>query len=244
MAIQKTEAIVIKTFDFRETSIIAEFFTRDFGRLKGILKGIRGNPKKFGSTLEPFSLNEIVFYPSRSSEIHLVSQCDLVDNFLNVRQDLKKIHLASFLMELITALLALEDKNEEVFETILSCLRDLSDASDAEKIINIAQIKLLRLSGFKPHFDSCVLCNEDIRGEAKFSSQFGGLLCPKCAYRDSAIHPVLRGTIASIKHIERSAWQDTQRLNLSPLIKTELQNMLDRFLTFHLEKKLKTAKYI
>lgn len=244
MAIYKTEAIVIKTFDFRETSIIAEFFTRDFGRLKGILKGIRKDRRKFSSTLEPFSYNEIVFYQSRNSEIHLISQCDLRDNFKNLRVDLKKIHLASFLMELVGTLLALEDKNEEIFSVIFSCLKDLSIASDPVKIINIAQIKLLRLSGFKPHFDSCVLCNDDILGDAKFSSKFGGLLCPRCLYRDSNNHSVLKGTIASIKHIEKSGWQDTQRLNLSPLIKNELQNMLDRFLTFHLDKRLKTAKFI
>lgn len=244
MSIHKTEAIVIKTFDFRETSIIAEFFTRDFGRLKGILKGIRTDHKKFGSTLEPFSYNEIVFYQSRNSEIHLVSQCDLRDNFLNVRADLKKIHLASFLVELVSALLALEDKNEEVFDIMLSSLNDLSGTMDPEKIINIAQIKLLRLSGFKPHFDSCVLCDNEIGGEAKFSSRFGGLLCPKCAYRDSNIHSVLKGTIASIKHIEESEWPDTLRLSLSSPIKSELRNMLDRFLTFHLEKRLKTVRFL
>ncbi|MDP1853173.1 MAG: DNA repair protein RecO [Candidatus Omnitrophota bacterium] len=244
MAICKTEAIVIRTFDFRETSIIAEFFTRDFGRLKGILKGIRKDRKKFASTLEPFSLNEIIFYQSRNSELHLVSGCDLEDGFLNVRSDLKKIHLASFLMELVSALFAPEDKNEEAFEVILSSLEDLSSVNDPEKIISIAQIKLLRLSGFKPHFDSCVLCNNDISGEAKFSSKFGGLLCPKCAYRDSQIHPVLRGTIASIKHIERSGWSDTLRLNLAHPIKAELKNMLDKFLMFHLEKRLKTARFL
>lgn len=244
MAICKTEAIVIKTFDFRETSVIAEFFTRDFGRLKGILKGIRADFKKFGSTVEPFSLNEIIFYQSRSSEIHLVSQCDLKDGFPHLRCDLKKINLASFLMELVATLLALEDKNEEVFTLILSCLTDLSRCSDPHKVMSIALIKLLRLSGFKPHFDSCVLCDEDIIGEAKFSSAFGGLLCPKCLYRDSKNHPVLKGTIASIRHIEKSRWSDTSRLNLTFPVRQELDRMLDRFLTFHLEKRLKTARFI
>lgn len=244
MAIQRTEAIVIKTFDFRETSIIAEFFTRDFGRLRGILKGIRDDSKKFASTLEPFSYNEIIFYRKRNSELHLVSQCDLRDNFLQLRRDIKKIHLASFLMELTIALLAPEDKNEEVFELILLCLKSLSETSDPVKIINIAQIKILKLSGFKPHFDSCVLCDEDIQDEARFSSVFGGLLCHKCRFRDSEVHPVLEGTISSIQHIEKSNWPDTLRLNLSQPMKKELQEMLGGFLNFHLERKLKTARFL
>jgi len=244
MAICKTDAFVIRKFDFRETSIIVEFFSHDFGRIKGILKGIRGDAKKFGSKLDIFSLNHIVFYQSRGSEIHLVSQCDLIDGFFNIRQDLAKINLASFLMEMISVVMALEDKNEDVFKLILSCLRDLADTHDAHKILNIAQIKLLRLSGFKPHFDSCVLCDSEIEGYANFSTAFGGLLCPKCAYRDMNKHDILKGTVASIRHIEKSDWQDIRRLSLSSPVRMELKSMLDKFVTFHLEKRLKTVRFL
>ena len=74
MPIHKTEAVVLRKRDFRETSLIVEFYTREFGKMSGILKGIRSEPQKFASTLEPFSLNEIIFYSKRSSSLHLVSQ--------------------------------------------------------------------------------------------------------------------------------------------------------------------------
>ena len=79
--IVKTEGIVLKTFDFRETSRIATFFTRDFGKVKGVLKGIRKDPKKFGSSIEKFSVNDIVYYQYRNNDIHLVSHCDMKDIF-------------------------------------------------------------------------------------------------------------------------------------------------------------------
>ena len=66
MSIQKTEAIVLNKHDFRETSIIANFYTRDFGKLSGIMKGIKEQPGKFASTLEPFSHNDIIFYKKRN----------------------------------------------------------------------------------------------------------------------------------------------------------------------------------
>ena len=62
MPIHKTDAIVLNKRDFRETSLIVDLFSRDFGRLCGLLKGIRTEPEKFASTLEPFSHNEIIFY--------------------------------------------------------------------------------------------------------------------------------------------------------------------------------------
>jgi DNA repair protein RecO len=46
MSIHKTEAIVLSRRDFRETSLIANFFTRDYGRISGLLKGIRKEPSE------------------------------------------------------------------------------------------------------------------------------------------------------------------------------------------------------
>ena len=62
MAILKTEAIVLDTQDFRSSSLIANFYTRDFGKLSGLLKGVKQEPGKFNSNLDRLSLNEIVFY--------------------------------------------------------------------------------------------------------------------------------------------------------------------------------------
>jgi len=54
MSIHKTEALVLNKWDFRETSIIVNFYSRDFGKMSGILKGIKKEPAKFASTLELF----------------------------------------------------------------------------------------------------------------------------------------------------------------------------------------------
>ena len=37
----KTEAIVLNKINYGDTSMIASFFTKDYGRLSGILKGGR-----------------------------------------------------------------------------------------------------------------------------------------------------------------------------------------------------------
>ena len=123
MSIHKTEAIVLNRRDFRETSIIVNFYTRDFGKLSGILKGIKEEPTKFASTLEPFSFNDIIFYKKRNSSLHLVSQCDIKNNFDIMRRNISRIGLASVMMELIGAIMPLEDKNEEVFDLVLTSLK-------------------------------------------------------------------------------------------------------------------------
>jgi len=239
MPIQKTEALTLKTFDFRETSLIVNFFTRDFGKISGLLKGIRTDPRKFASTLEPFSCNEIIFYQKKEA-LHLVSQCDLKENFTPLRSSIEKVTLASMIMELIDALMPVEDKNPEVFELALSCLNAMCTSYDVDKITTIFKIKILALSGFKPHFDSCIGCGSRILGDAKFSVELGGLLCSRCFKKDYKARSIFRGTTATILHIERNDITNNMRLGINPQINRELNGILRSFFNFHIEKKLKT----
>ncbi|MFA5116442.1 MAG: DNA repair protein RecO, partial [Candidatus Omnitrophota bacterium] len=180
MAICKTQALTLRTFDFRETSLIANFYTRDFGKVSGLLKGIRTDPRKFASTLEPFSSNEIIFYRKRNDTLHLVSQCDLNDNFIQLRGSIEKVTLASLMMELVDALVPVEDANTDIFDLAMNCLKAMCNTFDVDKIATIFKIKILALSGFKPHFDSCISCGGKVLGEAKFSISLGGLICAGC----------------------------------------------------------------
>lgn len=244
MSIHKTEAIVLRKRDFRETSLIVEFYTREFGKISGILKGIRKEPTKFASTLEPFSHNTIVFYKNRNSSLHLVSQCDTIDNFNNSRINIFKVGTGSLIVELVNALMQEEDKNESIFDLALTCLKELEINNNADKIMTIFKIKVLALSGFKPNFDSCVCCDSKIMDQTKFSLSLGGLLCAKCQKKDFKARTIFRGTVASISHIQKNDLRINLNLGMNPEIKKELEIILNAFLNFHLEKQLKSQKVI
>jgi DNA repair protein RecO (recombination protein O) len=244
MAILKTEALVLQKYDLRETSMLVNFFSRDFGKISGELKGIRAEPGKFASNLELFSLNEIIFYRKRNSSVHLVSQADKTHNFEGIRNDISKSTMASFMMELVSAVMPQEDANQEIFELTHTSLKELEVNPMPEKITTIFKIKMLALSGFKPNLDSCVACEDRISDQSKFSLSLGGLLCPRCWHKDSSSRTIFRGTVATILHIERNEFKNNLTLGMNPQIKRELEMILNAFLTFHLEKELKSQKVL
>jgi DNA repair protein RecO (recombination protein O) len=243
MAIIKTEAIVLKRYDLRETSLLVTFFTLDFGKVSGELKGIRTDPRKFASQVEVFSHNEIIFYQKRNSSVHLVSQCDLKNGFMLIKQNMPAITAASVIVELLDGIMPQEDKNEEVFRLAVSALSELT-AGNAEKITTVFKIKLLSLSGFKPHLDSCVSCGSSVAAMPKFSLNLGGLLCPKCNSKDLSARSIFKGTVATILHIERNDLKSNLSLGMNPQIKKELELVLNSFLNFHLGRDLKSQRTI
>jgi DNA repair protein RecO (recombination protein O) len=237
-----TPAFVLKSYDFRETSKIAVFFTRDFGKVKGVLKGIRTDAKKFASTLPLLSLNHIVFYKKRTSEIHLVGQCDLIDDFTLTRGDLKSFGFSNFAAELVDVVMPLEDAQGQVFGLIFDFLNSLKN--NRQDMRHIFEIKILALSGFKPHFDSCVVCDAKISSKGFFSHSKGGLLCSRCHFHDASAEQIMQGTIASILYVERSNWANCQRLHMTLPVRRQLDKLLESFFQFHVGRQLKTASLI
>ena len=242
--IHSTEGIVLKTFDLRETSRIATFFTKDCGKIKGVLKGIRKDPRKFGSSIDKFSVNGMVYYEYRNSDLHLVSQCDLKQFYFTIRQDYKRNVAANYMLELVDTVMPLEHPNKRVYRLMLDYLGSLEAIDDIDRLVHIFQIKILLLSGFRPHVDACVKCHKKVLGKARFSLRAGGLICSYCPTTETNFTPISKGTIASMLHIEQSDWIKSLRLGLTRTARKELKYLLNNFLIYHLGKNIKSAKYL
>ncbi|MBF0330573.1 MAG: DNA repair protein RecO [Candidatus Omnitrophica bacterium] len=246
MAIISTEAIVLRSIDHRETSKLAFFFTRTHGKVIAVLKGIRKDPRKFHTSLDKLSVNDIVFYQYRNSDIHLVSHCDMKEHFMEIRRDIKRITAGEYACELVNKIMPLEEKNEAVYQLLLDYCRALGHSRDAGRLVHMFQIKLLTLSGFRPHIDSCVQCGGEIKARvrAKFNIRKGGLVCIRCEGRDLSLTPVSAGAVASLLYVEKHSWAQCLKLALEPSVKRELKHILNNFLIYHLEKNIKSARYL
>ena len=245
MAIQKTEGILLRRQDLRETSLILTFYTRDFGKIKGIVRGVRG-PRSAcgGGNMEIFALDEVVFYERRKSDIFTISQCDLVEFFAPVRESLEKLAYAAYLAELMDSVTALGDKSREAFDLLLNSLRLLSGDCSAKRVARIFEIKLLHLLGLMPTLESCANCGGAVDGSARFSFRNGGLICKKCLQSDRDARPILQGTVKFIEHIRSLPFERVARIKVASEVGHELEGILRRFLDFHIERRLKTVEFL
>ncbi|MBF0122076.1 MAG: DNA repair protein RecO [Candidatus Omnitrophica bacterium] len=244
MAIISTEALVLRVMDHRETSRLAFFFTKKCGKVIGVLKGIRKDPKKFGSSVDKFSVNDIVFYQYRNSEIHLVSQCDMKEFFYDIRRDDRKITAAEYAAELVNKIMPLEERNPAVYDLLIDYLRAVGESEDLGRMVRMFQVKILSLSGFRPHIDSCVRCGKDVKERSRFSMIRGGLLCSQCEGRDHQTVAVSAGSVATLLYIEKNTWSSCLKLRMPAGIKQELGSILNNFLVFHLGKNIRSSSYL
>jgi DNA repair protein RecO (recombination protein O) len=245
MAIQKTEGILLRRQDLRETSLILTFYTRDFGKIKGIVRGVRGPHAQYGGgSLEVFAYDAIVFYERKRSEFYTTSQCDLIEFFNPIRESLDRLAYAAYMVELLDSVTSLSDKNEEVFRLLLNSLRLMAGESSAKRVARIFEIKLLGLLGIMPSLALCASCGGDIAGDARFSFRQGGLICKLCFNADKNAVAILPGTVKFIEHIRNSPFEKVARIKVAAKVGEELEGILRKFLDYHIERRLKTIEFL
>lgn len=150
MAMHKTEAIVLRRQEIRETSLILIVFTRDLGKIHGLVKGVRGARAAVPWYLEPLTHQSVILYERRRSPLSLISSFDLLDAFDPIRRDLTRTAYASFCLDLVDAMTEVSDPHPEVFHLLLAVLRALAQGADCASMARFLEAHLLKRSGFLP----------------------------------------------------------------------------------------------
>ena len=231
--VTKDLGFLLKRYNFRETSVIASFYTQKFGKITGILKGFYTQKKEFSSHLDSLSLNELVFYPKKS-DIWLVSFADLVCDYDFLRSDISRAAVASIFLNLIDKTMQPLDKNPEVFQLLKDCLSSLKGES-AKKALYVFLIKFLTLSGFKPEFGKCLICHKPADEETQFSVSRGGLVCKKCGAKEQDTRKIGADTIASLFYIQNNDFPLALRINPTVTCEKEMAYLLREFLCCHFD---------
>lgn len=160
MPIQKTDAIVLKRSEFRETSLIATFYTPDFGKIRGLVKGIRCRENRHEGTLDLASVNHIVFYEKQRAELYLISQVELKECWPGLSAKLERLLFAQYLLEELEGLVPLRDPDPELYQFLYQALRLLCQKAtfeEAEKLVRFFEARVLSHLGFLPQVGTRLL---------------------------------------------------------------------------------------
>lgn len=174
--IQKTTGIVLHSFRYGETSIIARVFTRDLGLQSYLVPGVRKSKAHIRQNLfQPLTIVDMVVYHREKPGLHHIKEINCLEAFSSIPYDIMKSSIAIFLSEILTKSLKEQDPNPEMFDYISDSLRFLDTTTD--KVTDFHLVFLMHLSrylGFQPrnNFDAHQ-CFFNLK-EGVFQSFFGG----------------------------------------------------------------------
>src|SRR6266705_4882835 len=100
MALGKSAAVVIGSFDLGESDRVVTFYAREHGKVRGVAKASRRMRSRFGGSLELFSLGELVFFDTGRSDLVRVDHFDVTHPFAALRERLDTLGEAAWGVEI------------------------------------------------------------------------------------------------------------------------------------------------
>jgi DNA repair protein RecO (recombination protein O) len=152
MDTERAEAIVLRRQSVTESSLIVTWYTREFGKLKTLAKGARRPKGPFQGKIDLFYRDEIVFLPSKRSDLHLLHDCFLEDPHATLRKTVASLTAASHVCELVELATEREDPNRKIYELLATILDALEQRHDGVLLIWF-EIQLLAAAGWKPKWE-------------------------------------------------------------------------------------------
>ncbi len=229
--IVRTEAVVLRSMKYGETSRIATLFTREKGKISVLAKGARLTKSRFGSTLQPLSYTQVVFYYKPTRSLQTLSDSAHVQPFYRIARDLERIAIGLRIVELVGALLHEEEQNPLVFNLLLQSLHRLDDAEVRfANVLPYFQLRLAAALGFFAGFDRETVQNLPPEGGVLLLDS--GQVAPGQAPTGSA-RAGSRAALRAFAICARADLDTVLRMRLEADVYRELEALVEDYLRFH-----------
>ena len=240
MSVLTSDAVVLRTWPVQEADLIVSFFTRDYGRLKGIAKSASKSRKRFGGALEPMTVARAFFAVRPGQELVRLDQLEIVRSPLSAPVDHARMAVLSFFAEVLDEALPEHDPQETVFRLLLAVLEQTT-VEQPWMPLTYFSLWMTRLMGLLPDIGHCTACGEVLEaGETSFNTLGDGLFCGKHRNGNASV-------------LSADSWQMAQRMLRAPAAAfaaetwprrrgLDLRRFTLQALERHLERRLRSAE--
>lgn len=169
---QDNQAVyVLHTFPFKETSLVVELFTRNFGRVATTAKGARRPRSAMRGMLQSFQPLTATW--SGKLELKTLHSLEWGGGLLLLQGE--ALMCGFYLNELLLRLLPREDPHEVLFEYYSATLKTLTTTQDLATTLRRFELKLLQELGYAVPLlldenEESIIADKNYRYEAEFGA--------------------------------------------------------------------------
>jgi len=141
-------AFILQHRPYRETSLLLDVFTRDYGVVPVLAKGVRQEKSKLAGLLLPFSLLQISYLDKH--DLKTLTCAEFVQSY-----DLQRLGLycGFYVNELLQEFLYRYDAHVELFDVYQRCLSTLASQLSVEQTLRYFECALLEETGYAVALD-------------------------------------------------------------------------------------------
>lgn len=247
MAYWRSQGLCLRLVDWRETSLICTYFTRERGKVGVVAKGARRHGSRFRDELALLTLADLVCVDRKSTpNLYTLSEAEIVDAYRGARQELARLHAATYVLELVRELVADADPHPQLFDLAVRALERIARNQRFQpSTIVIFELLALRAVGNLLELTGCVVCGEAWSEDSvDYMGGMGGGCCSNC--RGSREGPAIRAARLSVEIMAQAA-EDPRAVApgaWSPAVLMDARKILDAALEHYIDRPLRMSAYL
>lgn len=232
MTLIKTEALILRTVPFQESSKIVRMFTREQGKIAVIAKGSRRIKSGFRGLLEPLNHIETIYYYKSTRDVQTLGNIELLNSFLASVASMESTILGMALLEIIDKIVHDHQHDSEIFDSAITHLKTMEANPDNCKFVFIRFLQnLAEILGYRLNVETCHRCRAALLDSAFYDPVNAILLCADCGQRLSSGHRLSK---QDLTFLAKPTIAD-----VGPLITEEkLRRLFIHYLSYHLDSAL------
>ena len=177
--------------------------------------------------------------------LDIVTQSQTIEGFLPLHSDLWRTSCALYIVELIDRFTAEGEEDYPLFSLLVDGLRWLCQARNGELVLRYFELHFLECLGYQPELEQCVSCHSPLKPVTNFFAiSGGGVLCPRCRDRESIVCLLSPDALKVLNFLQHSNYATANRLQLSPELSSELEQLMRRYIRHLLEREVKSAEWL
>ena len=157
-------AYILHRHKYRETSLLLDIFSKDYGRLSLVAKGARRNRKQQGVGFEPFQ-RYLLSWVART-ELGTLTQLDAERTSFSLSS--RQLFSGFYINELVLHLLHRHESHPELFDAYENILEQLANGLREEIVLRYFEKILLQTLGYGLVLDIDVDTGEPISAEQDY----------------------------------------------------------------------------
>lgn len=154
-------AFVLHSYPYKETSLIIDMFTRDYGRVALIAKGAKRPHSQLRGVLQTFQPLSSSW--SGKSELRTLTEAEWVGGMLPLEKT--ALLCGFYLNELLVKLLARDDAHPALFDHYVATLNQLAHNEPATIVLRKFERALLKETGVAADLTRCTVSRERVRAD-------------------------------------------------------------------------------
>ena len=241
MGLGTSAAVVIGSFPLGESDRVVTFFSREFGRVRGVAKAARRIRSRFGGALELFTLGQLVFFDTGRSELVRIDHFDVTHPFAPLRENLETLGEAAWMVEIVARTTGERDRQPALYGLLVRALRAMEVAARPPRVAVCFGVRCLDVLGHRPRLDRCAECGRAYPFAHPALGE-GGVVCEACRPSIDAV-PVAPATVAAFERLRGLRWEEAVA---SPIGRAgpELRAVLDTHLSRLIGQPTRSGRFL